>query len=169
MISSIYWVTDHLATSARPRGGDWLQDEVHGWRQAQVANVISLLEDEEARELDLVPEGEIVRASGLQFWSLPVVDRGVPSAPMDFWRLAARVVRDAQDGQKTLIHCRQGIGRASLMAVAVLVRAEPDLDVDAALNRITEARGRPVPDTEAQRAWLVTQADLNRGREFDLT
>ena len=49
-----------------------------------------------------------------------------------------------------LIHCRQGIGRSSLLAAAVLEASS----LDEAWRRIAEARGRSVPDTPEQRAWL---------------
>jgi protein-tyrosine phosphatase len=51
-----------------------------------------------------------------------------------------------------LVHCRQGIGRAALIAASVL--AENGESPDAAFARIQQARGRPVPDTEEQRNWV---------------
>ena len=56
-----------------------------------------------------------------------------------------------------MIHCRAGIGRSSLLAAAVL-RVE-GRTADEAWQRITEARGLPVPDTDEQRDFLV-QLDL---------
>ena len=52
------------------------------------------------------------------------------------------------------IHCRAGIGRSSLIAACVLVRAGHD--VNSAFDTIAKARGVEVPDTEAQRAWVST-------------
>jgi hypothetical protein len=37
-----------LAIAARPRGGDWLEDELKGWSESGVKVVVSLLETDEA-------------------------------------------------------------------------------------------------------------------------
>ena len=55
-------------------------------------------------------------------------------------------------GRHVVIHCRAGIGRASLVAGALLV-AE-GLEPERAWQRLAAARGLPVPDTDQQRQWL---------------
>lgn len=69
-----------LAISTRPRGGDWLEDEIRGWRSARVDSVVSLLEKDEEKQLELDDEGRLAKANGIQFISFPVVDRGVPTS-----------------------------------------------------------------------------------------
>jgi hypothetical protein len=60
MFTEIYGIVGpwpgHLAISARPRGGDWLDDELSGWRKAGIEVVVSLLEPGEAASLDLAHE-----------------------------------------------------------------------------------------------------------------
>jgi protein-tyrosine phosphatase len=51
------------------------------------------------------------------------------------------------------VHCRNGIGRASTLVAAVLLRE--GIDAPDAWQRITQARGLPVPDTEAQRDFIT--------------
>jgi hypothetical protein len=68
-----------LAIIPRPRGGDWLEDEVRSLRQDGFQIVVSMLTREEAEELDLTQEDAIVRDHGLQFLNYPVPDRGVPT------------------------------------------------------------------------------------------
>ncbi len=63
-----------------------------------------------------------------------------------------------------LIHCRAGIGRSGMLAACVLVKA--GLDPEAALQRVSEARGCPVPDTEEQRAWVFAFAEEIRSRQL---
>ena len=50
MSPDLYWIVGpwrgRLAIAARPRGGDWLDDELSGWRQAGIDVVVSLLENE---------------------------------------------------------------------------------------------------------------------------
>jgi protein tyrosine phosphatase (PTP) superfamily phosphohydrolase (DUF442 family) len=151
----IYWIpteqTGRLGVSSRPRGGDWLSDEVASWRSAGVDVVVSLLTAEEQRELDLEAEAVASTNVGLTFFSLPVPDRSVPGSGVEALtqRLRARLVA----GESVLIHCRQGIGRSACLAASVLVV----LGVHAAeaLAGIRQARGQDVPDTSEQRDWIL--------------
>ena len=58
MATELYWVDGpwpgKLALAARPRGGDWLEDEIASWRGARVDTVLSLLTPKEERDLDLL-------------------------------------------------------------------------------------------------------------------
>ncbi len=167
MYSPIYWVNDWLGLAARPRAGDWLSDEVWAWQRAGVGYVVSLLTPAEVDELGLGAEPELVRKAGLTFTALPVPDRGVPDAPDRFWSLVATHAAAIAARNRVLVHCRQGIGRSSLFAAALLVRwPEPDraMDVSEAWERVQAARGRPVPDTPDQRAWLAGQAGPDRDK-----
>lgn len=53
-----------------------------------------------------------------------------------------------------MTHCRYGIGRASLLAAAVLVRE--GVDADEAWQRIGVARGHVVPDTDEQQHFIAS-------------
>src|SRR6266699_5198242 len=78
MIARPYWITSQLAIVPRPRGGDWLSDEMLALRQAGIDVVVSMLQEEEARELGLDREASSAQEKGLQFINFPVPDRGVP-------------------------------------------------------------------------------------------
>ena len=164
MPTDVFWIPsmtfgDHrLAISARPRGGDWLNDEVTAWRRANIDTVVSLLTPEESRELDLDAEATSCRLAGIEFMAVPVSDRGLPTSPTEFRRSASKVHERIKNGGRVVVHCRQGIGRATMMATAVL--AESGVDASAALVAIERARGRPVPDTDEQRAWLLASLHL---------
>ncbi len=159
MRSDIYWIHINklkprsLATSARPRGGDWLEDEIIGWKNAGVRHVASLLTAPEVAELELESEARLCRAHGLGFTSVPVPDRGLPESSTVFLEAAKSLSRAVMASRPVLVHCRQGIGRASLLAAAVA--SFRGLEGAAALAAVEAARGRSVPDTEEQRAWLL--------------
>ena len=67
----LYWIetptTGRLAISARPRGGDWLEDEIEGWREQGVDTVVSLLTASENEELGLTDEGSVCEGQGFAF------------------------------------------------------------------------------------------------------
>ncbi len=160
MKAQVYWVPapwpGRLGIVPRPRGGDWLEEEIRAWREAGVEVVVSLLTSEEAEELDLKAEPDCVRAEGLEYLSLPIQDYGVPASIEVFTQLVQRLEQTVEAGRSVAVHCRQGIGRSSVLVAAVLVAAGAGPEV--AFQRIEKARGRPVPDTPEQREWVARQA-----------
>jgi protein-tyrosine phosphatase len=138
--------------AARPRGGDWLADEAAGWRRAGINVVVSLLEKEEAAQLQLAGEKDLVESEGIDFVSFPIPDRGVPASMPLALSLLGRIAAALEKGRSVAIHCRQGIGRSGLIAAGVLVTS--GVAPDKALEVVSIARGIPVPETQAQTEWL---------------
>ena len=142
-----------LAILPRPRGGDWLEDEVRGWRSAGVDVIVSLLTNDEIEDLDLAEEPRLCQTSGIQFLSFPIADRNVPVSPratLDFVRKLDRLL---SDGKVIAIHCRQGIGRSAMIAACILVLSGTPPSI--AFQRISAARACPVPETSDQRQWVL--------------
>jgi protein-tyrosine phosphatase len=164
----LYWVDTpadgRLAISARPRGADWLEDEVEGWREQGVDVVVSLLTASENEELGLQDEGQFSKAKGLRFVSFPIEDRKVPSSAGELQALAAQLGSEIQQGKNIAVHCRQGIGRSSLVSAAVLLLTGEDLDQ--ALTAIRNARGLEVPETTEQRRWLEQFAQAHESKSL---
>jgi protein-tyrosine phosphatase len=153
----VFWVDGpwegRLGILPRPRGGDWLNDEMTAWREAGVDVAISLLEPDEAAQLVLESEAAAASASGIVFRSFPIPDRGVPVSKEAVADLAADVVDALEKGERVAVHCRQGIGRSGLIAGGVLVAS--GVDPGTAITTVSRARGLAVPEAEEQRRWLV--------------
>src|SRR6266508_2956600 len=115
--------------------------------------VVSLLTQEEVADLDLVQEAALCQAHGLQFFSFPMADRGVPSSRRATLDLVRKLDKTLAEGKNIVIHCRQGIGRSALVAACLLASA--GIDAEAAFRRISAARGCLVPETPEQRSWVV--------------
>lgn len=141
-----------LAVMPRPRGGDWLDDEVRGWQTLGIRTVVSLLTPEEVAELELGDEQDICRVHGIRFVSFPVADRDVPASPAAFSDLVAELLAELRAGTGVAVHCRQGIGRAGLVAAGLLIRSGHS-PADA-MRTLSAVRGRTVPETTEQREWL---------------
>jgi protein-tyrosine phosphatase len=56
-------------------------------------------------------------------------------------------------GGGVAVHCWGGVGRSPLVAASLLTLAGVDPEV--AWERVQRARGRIVPDTKAQREWVL--------------
>jgi protein-tyrosine phosphatase len=142
-----------LSTMPRPRGDDWLDDEMAALRRAGVDILVCLLTEAERHELGLADEVAAAARAGVECRLLPVVDFGVPDraeAEPVLSDLAAALAA----GRHVAVHCRGGIGRSSVIAGALLVRlGVPVADV---WPLISAARGRPVPETQEQRDWITT-------------
>lgn len=141
-----------IAIMPRPRGGDWLGDEVRGLRAQGAHVLVSLLERAEARELLLGREPCEAAAAGLAFAWLPIPDHGVPPDVRAFRRLVRELAGRVTEGASVAIHCRAGIGRSSVLAACVL--ATLGHRVSEAFAILAASRGLPVPDTPEQREWV---------------
>jgi protein-tyrosine phosphatase len=141
-----------LAVVARPRGGDWLEDEASGWRRAGIDVIVSLLEDDEAAQLDLHDEAKAAEANGIRFISFPIPDRGVPASVSEAVSLIAAISDALETGKNVAVHCRQGLGRSGLIAAGVL--AGSGLNPERAIEVVSSARGQTVPETPDQRLWV---------------
>lgn len=140
-----------LSTMAAPSGGDRLADEIRYLAGAGVNVLVSLLIDSEIAELGLTGEGSAAEAAGIAFRRLPTPDGHVPERTGTL-ALAEALRSRLSDGAAVVVHCREGIGRSSTLAAAVLVL--DGLEPSDAWDRIRAARGLPVPDTAAQREFI---------------
>ncbi len=88
-----------LAILARPRGGDWLADEIQYWRGAGFDVVVSLLDLAEQEELGLTEEGSLAEAQDIRFFSFPILDRGVPHSLSATAALLVKLRHEIQAGK----------------------------------------------------------------------
>lgn len=142
-----------VSVMARPRGGDWLLDEIRNLRISGVDILVSLLTPAEVSELDLAEEAAFCQSQGIVYFSFAIQDRGVPPFSDQTFSLL-RQLKELLAGEKHIVfHCRQGLGRAVLMAASLLVLG--GLTAGQAFDLLSKARGYTVPETEEQRAWVV--------------
>jgi protein-tyrosine phosphatase len=143
-----------LAVVLRPRGGEWLADELLRMKQSGITTLVSLLESEEAAWLGLAQEGPLAGQVGLQFLSHPIPDVHVPQKTAAFRSFVADLVDRLRAGERIGVHCRGSIGRSTVTAACTLIHL--GWSPHDALVAIEAARGCPVPDTEEQREWILS-------------
>lgn len=138
-----------LATAPDP---DRLAVEVAGLAADGVTMVVSALSAAEERDRGLAAEQPTLAEHGIDFDRIPVADFGIPrdeEAAHDTLRRVADHL--AADSAHVVIHCAAALGRSPTLVAGLLVVLGDS--PGAAWTTVTEARGSPVPETEAQRAW----------------
>lgn len=166
MWTELYWLDGvwpgKLALAARPRGGDWLGDELANWRKSGIDLVLSLLTLEEDRELDLTAEELESSAQGIEFLSYPISDRKIPASDAELAPILERVDQALSSGKNVVVHCRQGIGRSGLVAACLPV--SKGYPPDSAIEKVSTARGVSIPETSEQRRWIDHYAEASAVR-----
>ncbi len=137
---------------ARPRGNDWLADEIRYLKMQGIHRVVSLLESSEIRELSLQNEARLYEEAGIAFTSFPIADRSVPENKHLFITLVKDLSTALKNDISIVVHCRMGIGRASLLCAAVLTAQ--GADPFAVFKLLSEVRTLEVPDTKEQEELL---------------
>jgi len=156
MNPDLFWIPGpwrgRLALVTRPRGGDWLEDESDGWRRAGLNTVVSLLEKDEAAQLELSREGDVAESKSIRFISFPIPDRGVPASTKDALSLLAVLAAALEEGKNVALHCRQSVGRSGMVGAGLLVTS--GMNPEEAIDVVTVARGQTIPETPAQLQWI---------------
>ena len=100
-----------------------LADDLAGLRAVGVSRIVYLLPDEELQRLGILDYRRAVVAAGMQPLHLPILDQGT-LGPGGFDRMLDTVdqirVR-LSFGERIVVHCRGGLGRAGTVAACVLV------------------------------------------------
>ena len=157
MFTRVYWVhkfenAARLGIMARPRGDEWLGDEIGNLKRQNVGLLVSLLEKEETYELGLRQQETICKDNDIEFINFPIVDRDIPKTNDNTNQLIKLLTTKLTDGISVVVHCRMGIGRSSIIAASVLIQS--GLKADIVIEDISKVRGVKVPDTDKQLRWL---------------
>jgi protein-tyrosine phosphatase len=146
-----------VAIVPRPRGNDWLEDELRAIKAAGVDILVSMLTPEEQTELGLTEEAALSAATGLKFLSYPINDRETPDSTSSFRAFIAKLRHELASGKTVATHCRASIGRASVALACLL--CDEGLTPTAAFQALSAARGTHVPDTPEQIRWVERYAE----------
>jgi protein-tyrosine phosphatase len=137
---------------AAPRPDQRLDQVLMDWKDEGVDTVVSLVEQSEMPGL-MEGERALCEELGMQFVWFPVRDKTVPPSAAAIGTVAKQLAGEVAAGRSVAIHCRAGIGRSTMLAACVLMELKVAGAV--ALDMIAEARGIEVPETEAQRQWIL--------------
>lgn len=141
-----------ISVMPRPRGGEWLSDEMKQLDYAGVDVLVSHLTPDEVSELELAEEAACCRAQGIIFLSYPIIDLSIPPFSAATFQLLEQLKAYLLAGKHVTTHCRAGMGRSVLIAASVLVLT--GFAPERACEVLSDVRGYAVPEMPEQHAWL---------------
>jgi protein-tyrosine phosphatase len=158
--TKIYWIhtfdnSSKIGIMARPRGEDWLEDEINHLKNNNVGILVSLLESDEIYELKLNHEEELCLTKNISYINFPISDRDIPKQNDNIDNFIDILTKKLNEGHSVVIHCRMGIGRSSIIAASVLLKCK--FKANDIIEKISSIRGIKVPDTDKQLSWLKSR------------
>ena len=155
-------------------GSAWarsLEADLSAIRAWGARSVVTLIEEHEFRQLGVEALPQAVRDVGLEWHWLPIPDVQIPDARFDGrWGYAgARIRAGLRAGERVLVHCRGGLGRAGMVAARLLT--ELGTSPAEAIRAVRTVRPGAI-ETPAQKAWVLetrpvaAAADAQRSREL---
>ncbi|MEL6191731.1 MAG: dual specificity protein phosphatase family protein [Bacteroidota bacterium] len=152
----IYWLNHEsvsgLGMTPRPKGYSDLEHEIQKLKSEGVTYLVSALTKQEINEFGLRETEVICREQGIIFFHFPILDMQIPDSKIEYLKLVKKLSSLIEENQKLVVHCRQGIGRSSLLAAGILMNK--GLSLEKTLKLLKESRGRDVPETRPQLSFL---------------
>lgn len=141
-------------------GAPWARDldtDLRALRDWGASLVLTLIEEHEFQFLDVPDLGKRVVQHGMRWVHLPIRDVDVPASPFEAGWPAARddLLSRLGEGERIVVHCRGGLGRAGLVTALILI--ENGVPADAAIRTVREARPGAI-ETPAQERYVRAYA-----------
>jgi protein-tyrosine phosphatase len=164
MVPSVFWIdapdVGRLAVVTRPDPAYGLPQQMRSLRDAGIDTLVSLLAPDEAAAMGLAGEEAAALAAGMAFDTLPTTDFAVPPSFAVAAAVIGRAAADLRAGRSVGAHCYAGRGRSPLFIAALMVHE--GYAAGDAIEAVSAARGRRVPETAAQHQWIADYADWCR-------
>ena len=134
----------------------WRRDldaDIRAIREWCAGLILTLIEDHEFRLLGVEELEQRTLAAGMAWQHLPITDVHVPDSRFeDAWIATGPMVHQLlDDGQRVLVHCRGGLGRAGMVAARVLI--EQGVSPDEASIKVRSVRPGAI-ETRAQESYV---------------
>jgi ADP-ribosyl-[dinitrogen reductase] hydrolase len=102
--------------------------------------IVNLLEAREIVMLGVTALPGRILSKNIKFMHLPMANSSVPDEGFESkWSMASSELRQVlQQGERILIHCREGVGRSALVAARLLI--DSGIDAGSAISAVRKAR-----------------------------
>lgn len=125
--------------------GVWERDIDHDLmviRQWGASDLVTLLEPHEFIELGIADLPQRAAMHGLRWHGLPITDGAAPDSRfLTPWRaLFPALLRNIDGGQRVIVHCKGGLGRAGTVACLLLLSSGASPDAKSAIAQVRSVR-----------------------------
>lgn len=127
------------------------------------SHLISLIESWEFEELQITALPKRAASHGLLWHGLPIVDGAAPDCTfLQVWKeLETPICNALLEGQRAVVHCKGGLGRAGTVACMLLLGTKTSLSSEDAIKRVRDVRPGAIETSEQER-FLRVWASLQR-------
>lgn len=137
-------------------GPDWDRDmdiDLAAIKSWNASIIVTLIENREFEILDVQHLGKSIETLGMRWLHAPIRDVSIPDQGFEKrWGLIGHLIRTALiNGERVLIHCRGGLGRAGLIAARLL--AEFGMPADEAIAYVRKQRSGAI-ETRQQENYV---------------
>jgi ADP-ribosyl-[dinitrogen reductase] hydrolase len=126
-------------------------DAIKAWGASAI---ITLIEPHEIRDLKVERIDEQTEHRGMEWLHMPITDISTPDQRFEMaWRQhGARLIDRVRTGDRVLVHCKGGLGRAGTVAALMLV--ELGMVPDDAISAVRLVRSRDAIETPSQERYI---------------
>jgi protein-tyrosine phosphatase len=140
--------------------GSWARDldlDLAAVRAWGATHLVTLVERHELEILSIRALPGLVGKHGLTWHHLPITDVSIPDDRfLGPWpAVSALLIERLQRGERVVVHCRGGLGRAGTVASMLLIDSGTVDNAQEAVRRVRAARA-PYAIERVQEAWLQT-------------
>lgn len=109
-------------------------------KEAGADAILTFMTQAELDKNELSDIGESIKAKGMSWFHLPIVDDEAPEAPfLNEWKTAGPAVhRMIEQGKSIAVHCKGGSGRTGLISAQILL--ESGESIEPLMRRIQKLR-----------------------------
>lgn len=143
--------------------GIWRRDldaDLQAIRKWGAAHLVTLLEPHEFIELNIEQLPRHAKAAGLRWYGLPITDGAAPDhrflVPWTY--LSAHFAQALTAGERVVVHCKGGLGRAGTVACLLLLASGMATDADDAMKKVRKVRPGAI-ETKEQEIFLRTRSN----------
>jgi ADP-ribosyl-[dinitrogen reductase] hydrolase len=119
---------------------DRIDNDLQSIRNWGASTIVSLLEISELAMLGITDLPDKAHSMNLLWLHLPIRNMGLPDETFEeSWRWAGpKLLKLLKEGQRILVHCKEGIGRSGIVAARLLI--ESGVDPGRAMKTVRKAR-----------------------------